>query len=66
MRDTGTKVPIDIEQLRDFAELARRNGTEYAFIDMAMEWATAANNECARLTKLLKENGIDPKSGKES
>ena len=43
--------PVSLDNLYGFADIARRNGTESAFIDVALQWAAAADAEILRLQK---------------
>lgn len=54
------KTLVALDGLRNLAHIAKRNGTQDAFIDMALEWAEAANREIA-LLKVARD--LPPLSG---
>lgn len=48
-------VLVNVEFLRNLALLAIKNGTENAFIKVALEWAVAADEEIKRLKQLIEK-----------
>lgn len=46
------KVQITYEDLEGLAKLALQQGTEYAFVPLALQWAKATIDEVARLRAL--------------
>lgn len=43
------KVKVDLQDLKELAVLARKNGTTDAFITLALQWAEMANAEIVKL-----------------
>lgn len=50
------KINITYEDLVELAKIAKKNGTQDNFIDLAIEWAEAASVEIERLKKHLKKH----------
>lgn len=45
------KVSVDANYLKSLAEIARRNGTQDQWIDIALEWIEQADEEIRKLMK---------------
>lgn len=56
----NTLMLVDLDGLRNLAEIAQRNGTEFAFIAVALQWAEGADREIRRLKAKLEAAEIEP------
>ena len=64
------KVNINYENLVNLAKIARTNGTQDSFIDVALQWAESAEewiqNASVKINKLEKELELEKKGYKKT
>jgi hypothetical protein len=58
------KIGVDFEGMQNLARTAVRNGTEQAFVDVALQWMKAANDKINELQEEIEVMKMKGNNGK--